>query len=388
MDWINCNICCRQPGDNKDRTFMLSSCGHLFCDICLSKAESREKCMACKAQCQFIQLSSKMKADAQTFFLEPSALLKKHHAQILHLLDFQNEHRIRLISFHRKVLLKYQELEKKYNSTVEYVHRLENENKKLQEALQKHSRGPGSSPVSRASPHDSYQRTIFSSQKPSPQPRTSPSSSVIPGRMTLVKPLSGTVVPQNSATVVAAQHPLVASVHIPKPSQIPEGPYVQTNLAAPSQQQFVSSPSTFSQVVVPQDHQTHYYAVPAQEYKQATGYGVHGGLYHSSSQTLSSSRSNSPSRSIKDGQSGIITQVNPQNTTLIATGERHNMRNYQRVGIGTPGSGPCASLMVSPSVPVKSGSYSQSPQDGRHSTTFFHKVPVQYQHVSGFRTYP
>ena len=37
MDWINCNMCCRQPGDDKDMKFTLSSCGHIFCDPCLAK---------------------------------------------------------------------------------------------------------------------------------------------------------------------------------------------------------------------------------------------------------------------------------------------------------------------------------------------------------------
>lgn len=37
MDWINCNSCCRQPGDERERTFALSSCGHIFCDLCLAQ---------------------------------------------------------------------------------------------------------------------------------------------------------------------------------------------------------------------------------------------------------------------------------------------------------------------------------------------------------------
>ncbi|MPC24822.1 hypothetical protein E2C01_017917 [Portunus trituberculatus] len=39
MDWINCNLCCRQPGDDRERTFTLSSCGHIFCDLCLARAK-------------------------------------------------------------------------------------------------------------------------------------------------------------------------------------------------------------------------------------------------------------------------------------------------------------------------------------------------------------
>ena len=39
MDWINCNSCCRQPGDERERKFMLTNCGHIFCDICLSQGK-------------------------------------------------------------------------------------------------------------------------------------------------------------------------------------------------------------------------------------------------------------------------------------------------------------------------------------------------------------
>ncbi|XP_071525634.1 probable E3 SUMO-protein ligase RNF212 isoform X3 [Panulirus ornatus] len=125
MDWINCNSCCRQPGDESERTFALTSCGHIFCDLCLAQAESRFKCSACSSQCQLIQLSSKMKPDAEMYFLEPAALLKRHYTQINRLLEFQKDHRIRLVSFHRKVLQKYKVLEKQHSATTSHMQELE-----------------------------------------------------------------------------------------------------------------------------------------------------------------------------------------------------------------------------------------------------------------------
>lgn len=62
MDWINCNSCCRQPGDEKERTFCLTSCGHIFCDKCLSQGIKILKLIIfCNCNCWFILWSREKK---------------------------------------------------------------------------------------------------------------------------------------------------------------------------------------------------------------------------------------------------------------------------------------------------------------------------------------
>lgn len=55
-----------------------------------------------------------MKPDAEMFFLEPAALFKRQYMQMNRLLEFQKEHRVRLVSFHRKVVSRGVELYPKY----------------------------------------------------------------------------------------------------------------------------------------------------------------------------------------------------------------------------------------------------------------------------------
>ena len=45
-----------------------------------------------------------MKPDAEMFFLEPGELYKRHFNQLTRLLNFQKEHRVRLVSFHRRIV--------------------------------------------------------------------------------------------------------------------------------------------------------------------------------------------------------------------------------------------------------------------------------------------
>ncbi|XP_050696162.1 RING finger protein 212B-like isoform X1 [Eriocheir sinensis] len=207
MDWINCNLCCRQPGDERERTFTLSSCGHIFCDLCLARVESREKCAVCSSVCQMMQLSSKMKPDAEMFFQEPTTLIKKHFTLITRLLDFQKDHRVRLVSFHRKIVQKYKELEKqtavnksqeaeKYNAAKARIQELEREVQRLRGIIAS-DRGAGST----------------GNPGKTSSPRVSPGGTIIsPGRITMVKnnqglPGASRGIPNISPTASYAQHP-------------------------------------------------------------------------------------------------------------------------------------------------------------------------------------
>ncbi|XP_066979896.1 probable E3 SUMO-protein ligase RNF212 isoform X3 [Macrobrachium rosenbergii] len=190
MDWINCNTCCRQPGDERERKFVLSSCGHIFCDVCLMQADSQGKCIVCKKECQFMQLSSKMKPDAEVFFLEPGELLKRQFTQINRLLDFQKEHRTRLVSFHRRILLF-------------------RENSKLRNIINNQvslGGGGGLPSSSYSSPvPDAYAGLTHKSPSQIQGPSSKDGTRISPGRLTLVKTGQGTRCVQSPVNMKASQ---------------------------------------------------------------------------------------------------------------------------------------------------------------------------------------
>ncbi|XP_066979895.1 probable E3 SUMO-protein ligase RNF212 isoform X2 [Macrobrachium rosenbergii] len=223
MDWINCNTCCRQPGDERERKFVLSSCGHIFCDVCLMQADSQGKCIVCKKECQFMQLSSKMKPDAEVFFLEPGELLKRQFTQINRLLDFQKEHRTRLVSFHRRILQKYkdlqkqyaavtsrvQELDKKYSASSNRIQELEVENSKLRNIINNQvslGGGGGLPSSSYSSPvPDAYAGLTHKSPSQIQGPSSKDGTRISPGRLTLVKTGQGTRCVQSPVNMKASQ---------------------------------------------------------------------------------------------------------------------------------------------------------------------------------------
>ncbi|XP_042880162.1 probable E3 SUMO-protein ligase RNF212 isoform X2 [Penaeus japonicus] len=263
MDWINCNSCCRQPGDEKERSFMLTSCGHIFCDVCLAQGESRVKCFTCSTRCQFIHLSSKMKPDAEIFFLEPGELLKRQNTQFNRMLEFQKEHRIRLLSFHRRIVQKYKdlekefksvsvnmkEMEKKYVTVSKQIQELEGENRKLREIVSGQGGSGSSSTLGHfaSSPHSSYQSAIITQRSSPHQAHVSPGRTRIsPGRLTLVKTPVGC---PGTSRSPSHQHNATSNFYIKngRPSQAGQfafSPQIhQTQGPQQNQAQFVSSGS-------------------------------------------------------------------------------------------------------------------------------------------------
>ncbi|KAG7176484.1 E3 SUMO-protein ligase RNF212-like [Homarus americanus] len=170
-----------------------------------------------------------MKPDAEMFFLEPAALLKKHYNQVNRLLEFQKDHRVRLVSFHRKVLQKYKaleklqsstvthikELEKKYAAAKNRIQELENENKKLRIMISSQGGGTGAYPVVPcSSPADLYRGTLTPKKTP-PKingSQVSPGETRIsPGRLTLLKTNQGSVISSHGQS--PSNMPVCTSAH-------------------------------------------------------------------------------------------------------------------------------------------------------------------------------
>ncbi|XP_069950842.1 E3 ubiquitin-protein ligase RNF212B isoform X2 [Cherax quadricarinatus] len=300
MDWINCNTCCRQPGDEKERIFTLTSCGHIFCDVCLAQAECPGKCGACSSQCQLIPLSSKMKPETEIFFLEPGVLLKRQHTQINRLLDFQKDHRVRLLSFHRKVLEKYKALEKQYSLTVSHVQELnkkysavKSRNQDLEVEIQKlrsiisTQGGPGKAGSLGQYPCMEHYQRVGTSNKHSPKGIQATGTKVSPG---------GTRISPGRLTLVKTSHGSVMSGHSCSPTNVPANtsghtiPYGTVQVPRTPSSRHSSPPQPYHVIGHQNPHQRH------SENDLHVGTPVRHGVGYFKSSTPSSSGKPSPTR--------------------------------------------------------------------------------------------
>ncbi|XP_064086400.1 uncharacterized protein LOC135201422 [Macrobrachium nipponense] len=170
-----------------------------------------------------MQLSSKMKPDAEVFFLEPGELLKRQFTQLNRLLDFQKEHRTRLVSFHRRILQKYkdlqkqhaavtsriQELDKKYSAASNRIQDLEAENSKLRNMINNQlgiSGGGGLPSSSYSSPTpDNYAGFTHKSPSQIQGLSSKDGTRISPGRLTLVKTGQGSRSVQSPVNMKASQ---------------------------------------------------------------------------------------------------------------------------------------------------------------------------------------
>uniref|UniRef100_A0AAY4B1B5 Uncharacterized protein n=1 Tax=Denticeps clupeoides TaxID=299321 RepID=A0AAY4B1B5_9TELE len=134
MDWFHCNRCFRRSG----RSFLVSSCGHICCDGCLTP----KRCCVCGASCDHLAISDQMKPREQVFFQDPVKLIQsrmEHIAQVPIGL-FQRKQKERVLAY-----FKHQStgLEKKLKETTDQlrssfsreISKLKRENAELKKPL-------------------------------------------------------------------------------------------------------------------------------------------------------------------------------------------------------------------------------------------------------------
>lgn len=102
MDWIHCNSCYLLPNLSKDKKFLLTSCGHVYCENCV-KSDGTKKCLICGNTFTMIPLTSELNADIQEYFRTPEDVLKR----ALQIMAFQEGHRSRITAYFNNVILKY-----------------------------------------------------------------------------------------------------------------------------------------------------------------------------------------------------------------------------------------------------------------------------------------
>ncbi|NWV65361.1 RN212 ligase, partial [Malurus elegans] len=108
---VMCNSCLCEPRNPTPR-FMLTSCGHVFCEICLQKG-NKDECLICKTACQTLVLSKQVSPDIQSLFMGVHVLCKKYSKEILQVSEFQEKHRKHLLAYHKQKIAKLEESLKK-----------------------------------------------------------------------------------------------------------------------------------------------------------------------------------------------------------------------------------------------------------------------------------
>ncbi|XP_046582817.1 RING finger protein 212B-like isoform X2 [Haliotis rubra] len=154
VDWLHCNLCFIQPGAGAN--FSLTNCGHIYCEKCLVEVDvsgCKERCRMCGSNCTIIKLSANMKPEVELFFTDPVDILRKCLKQAIQVLDFQKNHRGRMLSHFKGKVSKQQEvLDKAQHSILKYQQvereliRLREENSYLKRLISEKGLGSHSRP--------------------------------------------------------------------------------------------------------------------------------------------------------------------------------------------------------------------------------------------------
>ncbi|XP_071957382.1 E3 ubiquitin-protein ligase RNF212B-like [Antedon mediterranea] len=129
-DWVHCNHCFNRPGAT-DLRFFLTNCAHIFCQVCIGKVTSTNKCRKCEKDCTVIPLTSQLKPEVQIFFQDPCDILRKHHKQMIQILEFQQNHTQSLANHQKQQRLSQTSVLTEAKKGLQKLSYLENEIKHL-----------------------------------------------------------------------------------------------------------------------------------------------------------------------------------------------------------------------------------------------------------------
>ncbi|XP_027692073.1 probable E3 SUMO-protein ligase RNF212 [Vombatus ursinus] len=121
--WVFCNRCFQPPGKSSSQ-FSLTSCGHVFCHLCLQQGK-KEECLICGTPCRIILLSKQTDFNIQAFFMGIDGLCKKYSKETSQISEFQEKHRRRLLAFYREKISKLEESLKTLTQQIQQIQRVE-----------------------------------------------------------------------------------------------------------------------------------------------------------------------------------------------------------------------------------------------------------------------
>ncbi|XP_054437798.1 probable E3 SUMO-protein ligase RNF212 [Pteronotus mesoamericanus] len=104
--WVLCNRCFQPP--SRTARFSLTSCGHVYCDGCLSRGK-KDECLICKVPCRTVLLSKHTDPGLQALFLGIDSLCEKYSRETAQISEFQDRHRRRLLAFYREKAARLEE---------------------------------------------------------------------------------------------------------------------------------------------------------------------------------------------------------------------------------------------------------------------------------------
>ncbi|XP_045690526.1 probable E3 SUMO-protein ligase RNF212 [Phyllostomus hastatus] len=104
--WVFCNRCFQPP--SRTARFSLTSCGHVYCDGCLSRGK-KDECLICKVPCRTVLLSKDTDSGIQALFMGVDSLCRKYSKETSQVSEFQERHRRRLAAFHREKIARLEE---------------------------------------------------------------------------------------------------------------------------------------------------------------------------------------------------------------------------------------------------------------------------------------
>ncbi|XP_072476027.1 LOW QUALITY PROTEIN: probable E3 SUMO-protein ligase RNF212 [Notamacropus eugenii] len=114
-----CNRCFQPPGKSSLQ-FSMTSCGHVFCHLCLQQGK-KEECLVCRTPCRIILLSKQTDFNIQALFMGIDGLCKKYSKETSQILEFQEKHRRRLLTFYREKISKLEESLKTLTQQIQQI---------------------------------------------------------------------------------------------------------------------------------------------------------------------------------------------------------------------------------------------------------------------------
>ncbi|NXY27825.1 RN212 ligase, partial [Pomatorhinus ruficollis] len=114
-----CNSCLSEPRNPTPR-FCLTSCGHVFCEVCLQKGK-KDECLVCRSACRTLVLSKEISPDIQSLFMRVDVLCKKYSKEISQVSEFQEKHRKRFLTHHKQKIAKLEESLKKVTQQMQQL---------------------------------------------------------------------------------------------------------------------------------------------------------------------------------------------------------------------------------------------------------------------------
>nr|XP_054365027.1 probable E3 SUMO-protein ligase RNF212 isoform X3 [Mirounga angustirostris] len=161
--WVFCNRCFRPP--QRTSCFSVTSCGHVYCDVCLGKG-GKEECLICKVPCRTVLLSK-------------------------HISEFQEKHRKRLLTFYREKITKLEESLRKSVLRMEQLQSMRSSQQTAFSAI----KTPVSTPSAKPGGHpllpldsSASDRVEFMQVDHTPSPMRKPEVAVGPARISLISP--------------------------------------------------------------------------------------------------------------------------------------------------------------------------------------------------------